>query len=174
MYCDVEVSVEVIFIGYFVVYCCQFWVIFQLFSDYCGVIEDVVDMFVLQIQFCVLVVVIWNGSDFWVFIYNEFLVCCFVLYVDFFVFQLINIGVFVLLIYKQGRVVIVWGGKQYLFFMFWSDIYVCYYGFYVMEFQVWDQVVKCLVRESVGCINFFIQCLCQVDVKINDLVVCIN
>ncbi len=43
-----------------------------------------------------------------------------------------------------------------------------------MEFQAWDQAVKRLVRESAGCINLFTQRLCQVDVKTNDLVVCIN
>ena len=37
---------------------------FQPLSDHCGVTEDAVDTPVLQIQFCVLVAVIRNGSDF--------------------------------------------------------------------------------------------------------------
>ncbi len=63
-YRDAEASAEVIFIGHFVAHRRQFRVIFQPLSDHCGVTEDAVDTPVLQIQFCVLVAVIRNGSDF--------------------------------------------------------------------------------------------------------------
>lgn len=86
-YRDAEASAEVIFIGHFVAHRRQFRVIFQPLSDHCGVTEDAVDTPVLQIQFCVLVAVIRNGSDFRVLIHNEFLVCRPVLYADFLPFS---------------------------------------------------------------------------------------
>ena len=107
-------------------------------------------------------------------IHNELLVCRPVLNANFFAFQLINIGVFALLTHKQGRVVIVRRGKQHLLFTLRSDIHARHHCFYATEFQAWDQAVKRLVRESAGCINLFTQCLRQVDIKTNDLVVCIN
>ncbi len=42
------------------------------------------------------------------------------------------------------------------------------------NFRLGIRLSNALVRESTGCINLFTQCLCQVDVKTNDLVVCIN
>lgn len=173
MYCDIQVGVEIIFIGDFIVDWCQFRIGFQLFGYDCCVVENSVDMVILQIQFCVLIVVIWYGGDFLMFIYDEFLVCCIVLYVDFFVFQLINVGVFVLLIYEQCGVVVIWCGKQYLFFMFWCDIYFCYYSVEVVEFQVGDQVVECLIGKGIGGVDFFIQCVGQVDVKVDNFVISI-
>lgn len=101
MYGNVQFGVEIGFVGYFIVYGCQFWIVFQLFGYYGGVIKDCVDMIVLQVQFCILVVVVRYGSDFWMFIGDEFLVGGVVLYVYFFVFQLVNVGEFILLVDEQ-------------------------------------------------------------------------
>src|SRR5690606_34400854 len=60
-----------------------------------------------------------------------------------------------------------------LFFTLRGDVHTGHYRIKTTEFQARDQTVKGRAGEGTGRIDLFTQRICQVDVKANDLVVCI-
>ena len=107
-------------------------------------------------------------------IHDEFLVRGAVLHAHFFAFQLINRGEFPFLTNEQRRVVVVRGRKQHLLFTLRGDVHTGHDSIDTAELQAWDQAVKRLVAESAGRIDLFTQGVCQVYVKANNFIVCIN
>lgn len=88
MYSDVQIGVEVLWIGYFFSSNVQLWIGFQLFVYYCCVIKYFINMIIFQIDKGILIIVIGDSFYFGVLILNIFLVCGVVFYFNMFVFQI--------------------------------------------------------------------------------------